>query len=426
MKQSKTPTDFTATLGLDWADKKHDLWMQAGPEVPPEHRVIEQTPEALHQWVAQLRARFPQGRIAIAIETSRGAVISALGAYDFIVLFPINPAMLCSYRAAFRVSGAKDDRTDAMLLEEYLRLHMAKLRPLEPDTELTRQLAGLVENRRSLVDERTRLVNQWHSLLKTYYPLMEVLFEDLTLPLPTHFLLKWPDLASLKKAGPAALRKFFYRHNCRSDKALAERLEAIVKAQPLTQDPALIVPAVLKAQALAGMLQVLHQSISQLETLIEQTTDAHPDAAIFRSFPAAGPTMTPRLLVAFGTNRSRFASAQEAQQFYGIAPVKKQSGQSKIIHMRHRCPKFARQTFHENASHAVRTAGWAKTCYEQQRARKKGHHASVRSVAFKLMRIYFRCWQDRTCYDANRYEKALAKHGSPLATLMKKQAVAKS
>jgi transposase len=425
MKQNKTATNFAATIGLDWADKKHDLWIQPGDGGQPEHQVIEQTPEALHAWVAQMRVRFPKGRIALALETSRGAVISALGAYDFIVLFPLNPSMICSYRAAFCVSGAKDDQTDAMLQEEYVRLHWAKLRPLEPDTELTRKLAGLVENRRGLVGERTRLVNQLHSLIKTYYPLMEVLFDDLTLPLVAHFLLKWPDLAAVQKAGPAVFRKFFYGHHCRSDKTMEERLQAIAKAQPLTRDPALIEPAVLKAQALAGMLQVLHQSIARMETLIEQTTDAHPDAALFRSFPAAGPAMAPRLLVAFGTRRDRFASAQEAQQFYGIAPVKKQSGQSKVIHMRQRCPKFARQTFHENASHAVRKEGWAKTFYEQQRSLKKGHHAAVRSVAFKLMRIYFRCWQDRTCYDASRYEKALEKHGSPLVGLLKKEAATK-
>jgi transposase len=415
---------FAATIGLDWADKKHDLWIQAASGGKPEHLVIEQTPEALHEWVAKVRERFVNQRIAIAIETSRGAVISALGAYDFIVLFPINPGMLCSYREAFCVSGAKDDRTDAMLLEEYLRLHFAKLRPLEPDTELTRKLGSLVENRRDLVDERTRLVNRLHSLLKTYYPLMEVLFDDMTTPLAALFLLQWPDLASVKKPGPAALRKFFYGHNCRGAKSMEERLQAIDKAQPLTNDPALIEPAALKALALAGMLKVLHQSIDEMEAQIEQTTAAHPDAPIFRSFPSAGPAMTPRLLIAFGTNRDRFASAQQAQQFYGIAPVKKQSGQSKVIHMRHRCPKFGRQTFHENASHAVRKDGWAKTFYEQQRARKKGHHAAVRSVAFKLMRIYFRCWKNKTCYDASLYAKALEKHGSPLASLLKKKAQA--
>ena len=425
MNQNKTATNFAATIGLDWADKKHDLWIQPATGGKPEHLVIEQTPEALHEWVAKIRARFPRRRIAIAIETSRGAVISALGAYDFMVLFPINPGMLCSYREAFCVSGAKDDRTDAMLLEEYLRLHKAKLRPLEPDTELTRKLGGLVVYRRDLVDERTRLVNQSHSLLKTYYPLAETLFDNMTAPLAAHFLLRWPDLASLKKAGTATLRKFFYGHNCRSDKIMEERLQAIAQAQALTHDPALIEPAVLKVKALAGMLQVLHESIEEIEARIQQATDAHPDAAIFRSFPSAGAALAARILVAFGTNRDRFASAQEAQQFYGIAPVKKQSGQSKVIQMRHRCPKFGRQTFQENASHAVRQPGWANTFYEQQRARKKSHQASVRSVAFKLMRIYFRCWKDRQCYDASRYETALKKHGSPLAGLLQKAALAK-
>lgn len=421
MNQNRIATSFAATIGLDWADKKHDLWIQARTGGKPEHQIVDQTPEALHEWVATLRQRFANERVALAIETSRGAVISALGAYDFIVLFPINPSMLCSYRQAFCVSGAKDDRTDAMLLEEYVRLHAAKLRPLEPDTELTRKLAALVENRRALVDERTRLVNQCHSLLKTYYPLMEGLFEDLTTALAAQFLLQWPDLAALKKAGPARLRKFFYGHHCRSDQALEQRLQAIEKARPLTNDPALIEPAVLKARALAGMLKVLHQSLAEIEILIEQTTDAHPDAALFRSFPAAGPAMAPRLLVAFGTNRDRFESSLEVQQLYGIAPVKKQSGQSQVIHMRYRCPKFGRQTFHENASHVVRKEGWAKTYYEQQRARKKGHHAAVRSVAFKLIRIYFSCWKHKQCYDASLYENALKKHGSPLANLLKKE-----
>ena len=94
--------------------------------------------------------------VALGIETSRGPVISALLAYDFIVLFPVNPKALKDYRAAFAVSGAKDDRTDAQLLEELIGLHREKFRALAPDTELTRRLAGLVQTRRHLVDERTR------------------------------------------------------------------------------------------------------------------------------------------------------------------------------------------------------------------------------------------------------------------------------
>jgi hypothetical protein len=130
-------TDFAATLGLDWADQKHDLWIHPADGTKSEHLRLEQTPEALHEWAAKLGERFGRRRVAIGIETSRGAVISALLAYDFIVFFPVNPKALKDYRAAFAVSGAKDDRTDAMLLEEFVRLHRDKLRALEPDTELT-------------------------------------------------------------------------------------------------------------------------------------------------------------------------------------------------------------------------------------------------------------------------------------------------
>src|SRR3974390_2022467 len=98
---TKTSTDFAATIGLDWADQKHDLWIRAADGSKIEHLQLEQTPEALQEWVAKMRERFGKCRIALAVETSRGPVISALLAYDFIVLFPVNPKALKSYRDAF-------------------------------------------------------------------------------------------------------------------------------------------------------------------------------------------------------------------------------------------------------------------------------------------------------------------------------------
>jgi len=344
-------TKFAATIGLDWADQKHDLWIQPADGSKAEHRQLEHTPEALHEWVAKLRERFGNRPVAIGIETSRGAVISALMAYDFIVFFPINPKALKDYRAAFAVSGAKTDRVDASLLEEFVRLHGDKLHALEPDTELTRKLAGLVQNRRLLVDERTRLVNQLHAALKTYYPLAQSLLgAQMNTSMAAGFLARWPELQSLKKATVQTLRAFFYKHNSRGAQLMEERLEAVQKAKALTTDPAIIEPARALVCALAAMLKPLHKVIAFLDKQIELAMDQHPDAAIFRSFPSAGPALAPRLLVAFGTNRARFASAAEVAQFYGLAPVVEQSGNSKTVRMRYRCPKFGRQTFHENAA----------------------------------------------------------------------------
>ena len=409
-------TNFAATIGLDWADQKHDLWLRPADGGKGEHILLEQTPEALHEWVAKLRERFGNRPVAISIETSRGAVISALLAYDFIVLFPVNPKALKDYRAAFSVSGAKDDRTDAQLLEELVRLHRDKLKALEPDTELTRKLAGLVENRRRLIDERTRLVNQLHSLLKTYYPLAETLLQtQMTKPMAAAFLARWPDLEMLQQADLKTLRAFFYQHNSRNAEKIEERLKALSKAKALTTDQAIIMPARLMVVALAGLLKALHQSIAGLEKEIDQAMDEHPDAVIFRSFPGAGPALAPRLLVAFGTNRDRFEGAAEVAQFYGVAPVVIQSGNSKTVHMRHRCPKFGRQTFHENAGCAIKKEPWAKSYYDQHKTKHDDkHHQACRALAFKLTRIYYACWKNRQTYESTRYLAALEKHGSPL------------
>lgn len=416
-------TEFAATIGLDWADQKHDLWLRPADGSKGQHLRLEQTPEALHAWVAKLRQRFGGRPVALGLETSRGPVISALTAYDFIVLFPINPKAMKDYRAAFSVSGAKDDRTDAQLLEEFVRLHRDKLKALKPDTELTRTLAGLVENRRHLVDERTRIVNQLHARLKTYYPLAETLLgEEMNLPMAADFLARWPDLETLQKVEVRALRAFFYKHNSRSADKMEERLAAVHQAKALTTDLAIIAPARLLVVALAGMLKPLHRAIAQLDKEIHQAMDQHPDAAIFRSFPAAGPALAPRLLVAFGTDRNRFESADEVAQFYGLAPVVIQSGNSKTTHMRHRCPTFGRQTFHENANCAAKEQSWTRCYYDQQRKRHDDkHHQACRALAYKLIRIYFVCWKTRKPYDVNLYTQALEKHGSPLHKALKNQ-----
>ena len=397
----ETPKTFAATIGLDWADEKHDLWLQPAQGGRPEHLVLPQHSETLHGWIAELRARFPDQSVAIAIETSRGPVLSALLAYDFITIFPINPKALSSYRQAFRVSGAKDDRSDARLLEQYLRNHLDQLTPLSPDTELTRKLAGLVEKRRDLVEQRSRLVNGLHAELKLYYPLAEILLDDLTVPIAVNFLKKWPTLESLQQSGPTKMRAF-YAHNSRSSKKMEARVQALKEAKPLTSDPAIIKPASMKVQALVAMLLALHPAIAAFDEEIKQTMDQHPDAHIFRSFPGAGPALAPRLLVAFGTQRDRFSTAQEVQQLYGIAPIKKTSGKSAVIHMRHNCPTFGRQSFHENAAYVLKTQPCARAFYDRQRQRKK-HHAATRALAFKLIRIYFACWKNRTTYNAQIY-----------------------
>ena len=84
------------------------------------------------------------------------------------------------------------------------------------------------------------------------------------------------------------------------------------------------------------------------------------------------------------------------------------------MHWRWSCPTFLRQTFVEWASQTRKHSFWAKVLYQRQRQKGKTHHGAIRALAFKWIRIVFRCWQERQPYDEVKYLMALKRKGSPL------------
>ena len=143
--------EFAAFVGIDWADAKHDVCLQAAGSAKREGLTLEYTPEAIEAWVSTLRTRFSGQPVAVCLELTKGPLVSALRKYDFLVLFPINPLTLARYREAFTPSRAKDDPTDAELQLELLLTHRDKLQPLQPQSPTMRALDQLVEHRRRVV-----------------------------------------------------------------------------------------------------------------------------------------------------------------------------------------------------------------------------------------------------------------------------------
>ena len=406
-------TGFAAFIGLDWADQKHDVCLLAMGADRTEVFVLEHTPEAIDAWVAKLRERFGGRPVAICLESHRGALMAALLKYEFLTIFPLPPKQLARYREAMSSGGAKDDPTDAALLLDYLLRHGDKLRAWKPDDPPTRELALLVEMRRKAVALRTQLTNRLTQVLKGYFPQALALVGELHTSLACDFLLKWPTLETLQKTRIDKIRAFYYAHHCRGD-LVEKRLKAIPPAVPLTTDEAIVRSSVLETQLLAKQLRALTPSIDEFEKRIEALMKEHPDGSFFKALPGAGAVLAPRLLAAFGTDRGRFATAAEVQDSSGIAPVTKRSGKSKVVHRRYACAKFLRQTFHEFSDHSRKSSAWAKAYYQSQRANGKKHHAALRALAFKWIRILFRCWQNRTPYNEEHYHAALEQRQSPL------------
>ncbi len=405
---------FAAFVGIDWADAKHDGCLQAAGSAKRECFQLEHTPEAIDAWVATLRTRFDGQPVAICLELNKGPLVFALRKYDFLVLFPINPLTLARYREAFTPSRAKDDPTDAELQLELLLTHRDKLQPLNPQSPTMRALEQLVAHRRRVVGDKVRITNRLTSTLKNYFPQVLQWFQDKDTHIFCDFLSRWPTLKAAQLARRTTLETFFRDHHVRSEDVIAQRRHAIKTATPLTTDEGVITPHALLVQALVAQLRVTLQAIADFDIAIAQRAQTHPDFPLFQALPGAGPVFASRLLVAFGEQRTRYASAAELQKYAGIAPVTERSGKKSWVHWRLQCPKFLRQTFVEWAAESIRHSFWAQLYYQQQRDKGKAHQAAVRALAFKWIRILYRCWQDRTPYDESAYLQALNQRGSSL------------
>src|SRR5262245_32268827 len=343
---------FAAFVGIDWADAKHDLCLQAAGSTNREASVLDHTPEAIDAWVCTLRQRFGGHPVAVGLELNKGPIVSALHKYEFLVLFPVNPLTLARYRAAFTPSRAKDDPTDAALQLELLLKHRDKLQPLQPQSPQMRALAQLVEPRRRLVGDKVRLTNRLTSALKNSFPHVLRWFEDKDTVIFCDFLRRWPTLKAVQLARRATLETFFRDHHVRSAEVITQRLQAIKAATPLTTDEGIMTPnvdtggectkpafcvgkcyvksrglrhsrqfatcvSVLFVQALVAPLRATLPAIADFAHAIAPHAQQHPDFPLFQALPGAGPVFAPRLLVAFGEQRERYTSAAALQQYAG-------------------------------------------------------------------------------------------------------------
>lgn len=73
--QSST-SPFVISIGIDWADREH-AFAATLPDGSIEQGTFKQNPEVIERWVGDWQKRFPDARLEVGIETSRGALINA-------------------------------------------------------------------------------------------------------------------------------------------------------------------------------------------------------------------------------------------------------------------------------------------------------------------------------------------------------------
>ena len=405
---------YTAYIGIDWASSKHDICLQVAGSEDRVFERIKHTPEAIEEWAQALYQRLG-GPIAVALELGEGPIVSALQKYDFLVLFPVDPKRLARYREAFTPSGAKDDPTDAEFAMDYLMRHPEKLTPLKPESTPMRKLRYLVEARDRIRGDQSRCVNRLIQALKQYYPQAVDWFNDHNTLVFCDFLKQWPTLTTVRRARKTRLERFFKEHNVRFAHIIEARIQAIKTATPLTHDEAVIEAHRLQVEVLVEQLRLTIKAMKCFDEQIAAIAAQFPDYEhLYTPLPGAGKVIAPRLLAAFGEDRDRYNCAAQLQKRSGIAPITKRSGDSTWVHWRFQCPKFLRQTFIDFAAQTINKSAWAGAYYRQQRDKGASHHVAVRALAYKWIRVLYRCWQQRTPYDESKYLETLRRRGSPL------------
>jgi hypothetical protein len=254
--------EFAAFVGIDWADRQHVWALCDAGSSAVEQGQMTHTPEAVDQWAVELERRFEGRPVAVALEQSRGALAFMLSKYAHLVLFPVHPSTAANYRKSFRPSGAKDDPHDASMLLDILMRHGEQLRRLQPDTVETRTLQFLVQERRKLVQEKTRYSNRLTAHLKLYFPQVLNWFDQVTADITADFLERWPTLEKLQRARPATIRAFFRDHNSRDPEKIGARLKQIRQAVSATHDVAVVTASSTAVIALVRILREVRRAIT--------------------------------------------------------------------------------------------------------------------------------------------------------------------
>ncbi len=410
---SPAPIAPSILIGIDWADKVHAFSART-PDGKLHSGSFQHNPKAIRERIEAWSNQYPDLPLKICIESSRGSLINALREFRNVQIFPVNPAAMSHFRKAQAHGGGKSDPVDARLILQFLEQNLATMTPLMQDSPETTELRELTRQRRELVEARVDLANQIGALWKDYFPaILELKPARTYTEFVIALVLKYPTLEEAQKAGRAKLRKFFY--SIRTREKMEQRLDTLMQAIPITTDAVVLRTRARLCQSLAAQIAVLNRTIKGYDAEIKRQVQKHRDYAIVDTLPGASFITKARIIVSLGDDRNRYNTAESLQAASGIAPITDSSGRSSRVYARWACSKFMKQTFHEYAGLSLVKCDWAKRYYDAMIAKGKSKQMARRALAYKWLRIIFRCWKTERAYDESHYVARMKATGSKYA-----------
>lgn len=383
--------------GIDWSERFLDFHLRTAEGEVLAQGQVRPDVEGMATLFVELESHATPSEIGVAIETAHGAWVQALLDRGYPV-YPLNPKSVERFREALSASGAKTDKIDRKVLAMFLVTFHQENKPLQPDVPEMVQLRLLCQDRLRLVEERSAKVNELGAILKCYYPAFPGLFGGLDSDIALAFLRQYPTQRQMQRLSEARLRNWLRRHHY----SFVSRIDGMVRHW---KQPVLPVAEHLQEAKkpllcyLAESLERLNSEIAQRDQQINKHLDRLPESDWVRSLPGAGKVLAPSLLACLGRDPQRFASVGEARALMGTAPVTKASGKFRSVFFRRGCWKFARRTLQWFADQSRHQCPWAQAFYEKQRNSGHKHHAALRALAHRWLKILLAMKRSGQRYD---------------------------
>ena len=388
-------------LGVDWADKFHQVWVSntQGQKVA-EYKIVQDV-EGLAEFGRWLNERRAKGlELWAAIEKPQGRIVDFLLDHG-VMVYPVNPKAVDRARDRFRVSPSKSDSFDAYVLAEFLRTDHEHLRALQPNSDQAQELKLLTRDLQRLGRHKTRLLNQVRVTLKEYYPRPLEVFSDLEVKIALDFLKQYPTPRALSDLTRRKWNRFAKREHHLSEARCKELWEKLNQPQLAVPDHVVRV----KSQLLLVLLTQLEALLDAVQTYSERVKSffaSMPAAKLVKTLPGAKTgTIVATLWAELGDANNRWESFGHLHAEAGVVPVTKASGKSHVVHFRFCCNKVMRHASYWLAFVSLNRSEWANHYYRDQRAKGHSHPEALRALGAKWLKIIFVMWKDHKPYDEN-------------------------
>ena len=346
--------------------------------------------------------------VAVAVEDKGNVVVDALVAAGF-ACFSINPKKADRFRERYAVSGAKDDKRDAIVLARSLVTDEHAFQRVAPVNGDIFALGALKQELRQLDDEHRMLANQLRALILRFFPLLLGLCEAADRPWFWALVETLKDPARARGVRRSTIEKALKR----ARSVTVDDVVALTAKAHLPPSGGVAEACHQQARRLIARLRLVEQQRNdvtrQLKERIKQMRSADTskpsDVDILLSLPGLG-AETAAVLLAHG--RDFLDDEDRLRTQSGVAPVLKRSGKSSVVHMRHACSHHLQQAVFHWAQNAILHDEDLAARYRRFRERGHSHARALRGIADRLLHVLAAMMRNHTLYAAPKTAAAAA------------------